>query len=401
MTRSHRTWRFGIACSLALLTLVGCASAPKPTPTISDKPVVLTMLTLPGLSREPIDEAIRLYTKQHPNVTIKVKESSPGGAILSGQFDTATLEGIDIALLPRTTAQNLHAEGVLKDLSSVRIPQLNEAIAGVYDDLSKEEGKRFNLPFDITPSLLMINEEVMKSAGVKVPSVDWTIQEFEQTLLALKDAGKLPVLYLNLFFESVVRAYGGQVYDADTDAWAFDTPEAKQGIEALARLVSDELLQNSGAGGFRVMIGGGPNAPALTALPPGMSLPMPTQKQPYPRGPHGRPVPVSATVATVMASSGNPDVAVDFLKEMISNEAVQTAFGEAGIRPVLASTKALAAWEQRVGDKTVQAIELSLQDGFVQPNLSYSDLLVNLKPFFNGQATLEQLMDSLLASQVQ
>lgn len=417
MKKRHRFWGAGIAASVALMSIVGCTAAAYTPPSPANTPVELTMLIWPGMDRASINEAIRVYTEQHPNVTIRVKEEavrreapmSPNvGVEETGSItlprDTAApptdpLEGVDIALLPQVRVKNL-ASGALKDLSHVALPQLDETIAGLFDDLSKTNGKRLSLPYAITPSLLTVDEDVMKQTGVALPSLDWTVQEFEQTILALSQTGKAPDLNMVLFLEPIVRAYGGRIYDAEKDAWAFDTPEGRAGLEALARMVKTGVFQNT-SGGTRVPMRVGPYqyTPAVYALPLGMVLPMePAANQPYPSGPSGRAVPATALVATVAASTAHPDAAIDFVTKLIGNEAMQTALAGAGIRPVLPSEKAHTTWQQVVGEKVAQATNLSLQGAYAQPDIYYYDLLEKLKPFLHGQTTLEQLMPTLLAA---
>jgi ABC-type glycerol-3-phosphate transport system substrate-binding protein len=315
-----------------------------------------------------------------------------------GEVNAALFEGADMVLVPDSTARQLFQSGQLRDLSAVRLPQLNDGVALLYDDLSKVDGKRVGLPFSVSPSLLTINPDQLAKAGVS-PPVDWTVQEFEQALNALKAAGVNYDLQLSFLWEPMVRAFGGQVYDPAKQAWAFDSPEARQGLAYLGRLTQSQLIKAETEGKAMIIIGKGPQAPALTALPSGAGISLPGMTMmPFPKGPRGRSVPVSAVVGSVLARSAHPEAATDFLRQMISSPAAQAALARGGIRPVTADAAALAAWAEAVGDKTAQATDLSLQGAYVPASADIRPLLTGLVPFWNGQATLDQLLPSLMAT---
>ncbi|HYF91316.1 MAG TPA: extracellular solute-binding protein [Symbiobacteriaceae bacterium] len=392
-----------IALCLSAVLLAGCSAGAKtaetPAPKAPDKPTELTIYAPFGLRREALDDAIEAYTDKHPNTKIRVRELPlQQMQTKDGTFNPATVEGGDIVLVPDAQARNMHTAGLLRDLSSIRAPQLNDLSAPLFDELGILDGKRYGLPYAITPGLIMVNPDVLARAGLKMPSADWTVQDFEQVVTALDAAGVKYNLSLGFLIDPLVRAFGGKMYDPARQAWAFDTPEAKQGLAFVGRLTKEGILPVDDGARVMVMIGGGPDAPALSVLPGNASAMMPgLTLLPLPKGPKGRSVAVSAQVGAVLNASANPEAATDFLKELIANPAMQQALAKGGVRPLIEDARALAAWQEAVGTTTSQAIELSLEGAYVEsvrPN--YREALSGLEPFFTGKSTLDEVVPGLI-----
>ncbi|HYF91315.1 MAG TPA: extracellular solute-binding protein [Symbiobacteriaceae bacterium] len=394
-----------VALCLSAVLLAGCSAGATPAggtqapPPSSDKATALTIYAPTGLRREALDDAIEVYEEKHPNTKIRVRELPPQQMMTKdGGFNPATVEGGDIVLVPDGQAQGMYAAGMLRDLSSIRAPQLNDLTAPLYDELGVKDGKRYGLPYSLTPGLIMANPDALSRAGVKMPTVDWTVQDFEQAVVALHAAGASYFLPLNSLIDPLVRAYGGAMYDADRQAWAFDTPEARQGLSLVGRLTRDGVL-TAGTANTKIIIGNGPGAPALSILPAKAGVMMSGMTMlPFPKGPKGRSTAVSAQVGAVLNTSADPEAAADFLKELISNPAAQQALAKGGVRPVIDDAKAIAAWQESVGSTTAQAIDLSLEGAHVESVIpNYADALTGLEPFFTGRATLDEVVPGLIA----
>jgi len=393
-----------LATVLALLMLLtGCSPsaktpAPQESPAVpADQPVELTLGMAFGFPREALDEAISLYEKKHPNVTVKVKELRNGQFMLQdGTPNMAMYEGIDIAILSETFARGLQRAGQTRDLTSQRLPALNPAIADLYDEVSKIDGQRYGLPIVLAPGNYLVNTNAFKQMGIEPPALDWTLQEFEEKLTQLVAAGGNANQMLSLVWEPFMRAFGGSVYDRNTGSYIADTPETRQALAWLARQVQAGILQANQSTTGTFMIGGPqgmalvPNFGLATFSGPGMDL------QPLPRGPKGRSAPVSATMGLVLNSTANPEVATDFLMAMVANPETQVAMARAGVRPVTDSSDALAAWQEAVGDRVVEATDLSLQGAYAPANISYLPVIDALRPYLEGKASLDEVLPNAI-----
>lgn len=400
-----------MAFVMTLAVLAGCSSSgdtKNSTATKTpDKPVELVVYSTLGLNREALDEVIDAYESAHTNVKVKVKELQGGQFFQQGgTINTAAFEGGDVVFLPNNTALQFHQSGALRDLSAVRLPQLNDLVAGLYDDLSKLDGKRYALPFSITPAMMMINPEALAKAGINSLPADWTVQDFQQTLTALKAAGVTVNIQMNALLDPMVRAYGGELYDAARQIHTLDTAETKAALTYLGGVAQTGMVVYEQAGqAMRIEIGGR-NAAAITAFggnfafgggrgPGGPNI----AYQPYPKGPKGRSVSVSATVGSVLSTATNPEVAIDFLKEMVSSPAAQKALAAGGIRPISNDAKALAAWQESVGDKVAQVTELSLQGAYVASSgAKVNEIITGLNTFWKGTASLDSVLPGVIST---
>lgn len=383
------------AAILALGLLVGCSKT-SPAP---DTPVELTVINLLGFPREPLDEAIDLYEEKHSNVKIKVKELQGFQSFTQdGKPNTAAFEGGDLVIMPWTMSRTFYRHGAFRELSNVRMPTFDPAVAGLIDELTKLDGVRFGFPISLEPATFYLNTAAFETAGLEPPSVDWTTQEFEQTLMQLKAAGSNTDLLLMAIIEPLVRSYGSTLYDAASQQWHFDSPESKQALAWIGQMTKEGLLQHDMNAGPRTIRLGGPDGPALSPtftgsfrIMPGMSL------QPMPKGPAGRFTPMAATLGLVLSSSANPEVATDFLTQMVSGPEQQLALGRAGIRPLISDEKAMAAWREAVGDRTADAVELSWENGFIDSGARRMEFMIEMAPFFAGKAELESTLANVKA----
>lgn len=414
MMRGVRKWALAMALVLALGSLAGCAGTPAEpgasgtTGAASQaEPVELNLVAFPGVSAEALGDVNYEFNRLHPNVRVRIKDSQ-GLQLIGPDGPNATaLDGIDIVLLPNNLLSAAAERGAVRDLSAVKVPQLSDLVAGMYDDLGQVEGKRYGLAVTASAATLLINEQQWTQSGLQLPAPDWTWQEFEQALAAFKAAGINTLVPLQSILDVAVRSYGGLMYDPDTAAWAFDTPEAKQGLSMLESLVSQELVSQQGPGAITFRAGpagggggGGRNAPAIVA-PGGPGGGVFIQSaglipQPFPRGPRGQYAPVTATLAAVTANSTNPELAIEYVKFLLTPEA-QFFIGRSGSRPVIADARAQSAWQEKVGSARATAAETALRGGYVSMAPSFNEVLTGLEPYFSGQAALDATVDSLIA----
>jgi ABC-type glycerol-3-phosphate transport system substrate-binding protein len=382
-----------IAALLAGTT--GCSRPSDGVPKQSNMPSIeLRLMDYTQVDQNAIRSANAAFAKKHPNVKVTMVDSKPLGP--------HALDGADLVLLTSEQFFAIAPQGWLKPLPAATLPSLDPGVLGVYDQLGSVNGTRYGLPFSITPVMLAMNAKALSQASITPPDHDWTWADFEQILTAAKAASQgaattgsaNPTVQIDAapLLDPLLRSYGGQVYDADAKAWRLDTPQAAQGLEEMGRLlrlgaVATTTAQPSSNHLFSLVT---ERTPAL----PGTVL------MPLPRGPQGRPVPVTGALAAVSAASLQADLAAEYVRDLIGAPANQLALAQARIRPVTADQKAMAAWRQAIGTPSADAWDVSLQAACVGyiPG-SAAEVITGLKPYFQGQqslsATLAQLLPTL------
>jgi multiple sugar transport system substrate-binding protein len=149
-------------------------------------------ITLQFYSNEPnLDDKYKEindeYTKRNPNVSIEVMQIPY--ADYNTKVDTAILSGqqVDICFF------NNQSDYVTRASQNEFIP-LNDFIeaegAGTINDLysvdpTYEDGKIYGLPGEIKPQVVWINEDDLKKAGLEVPPLDWTWDDYKKYAKAM------------------------------------------------------------------------------------------------------------------------------------------------------------------------------------------------------------------------
>lgn len=421
-----------LVLGLSFLTLAGCGSSagtpatpPAPQGTSSSAPspskqVELNVLPMDGISVEALGDINREFETKFPGTRVRILDSrgrqffGPGGA------NAQALDGVDVVLTNSALLNQLVNAKLVKDITAVKVPKLDDLVASLYDDFGQIEGKRYGITLSVTPQMLILNPDRLTQAGLKAPSLDWTWQDFEQLLLASKRAGVTNQIFAGAILEPLIRSYGGTLYDPDTKTWGLDQAETKQALAPLASMVSQELVLAQVTGPVRIMVGRGPGGgggapatgsgagqqmeiPAITALGGGGGGAVffgggPTLNQfPYPKGPRGRSAPASATVAAVSANSANSETALEYARFLLTSQA-QALLGKAGLRPVIADAKAMQAWQERVGSDRSAAIDSALQGAYVPQTPSTTGVISGLLPYLQGKAALEPTISNLMST---
>jgi ABC-type glycerol-3-phosphate transport system substrate-binding protein len=383
-----------LALSLTLLVLMGCSGPKNTGDSASQATGEVKILAVPSI-RAPLDAAIEEYTTRHPNVKVKVQELGWNNLLgADGKLNTAALSGADAAVIPSDIAQMIVKENVFRELSSIKLTPRDPAIASLYDTLGKDEGRRYFLPIEIEPLMVLANKQKVEGAGTTLP-VDWTTADFHQTLRSLKASGNLPDLYAFMLIDPVLRSFGGGFYDYTTQTWTFDSPANRDGLAYLAGLVQEGLMIGGLPEPGRITTTG-TSAPAIVLMS-GRSFMGPQMVEfPFPKGSKGRSVPATASVGVVLKTATSPEGATAFLQDLVSNESTQEAMARAGVRPVMSSSKANAVWRQAVGDRVAQVVELSLEGAYATNGVSTSTRIYGgVQPFLEGTATLDQVLPNL------
>lgn len=397
---THRL-RTGMTLLLAFLLLIGCSSSkPEGVPRnkLPDNRSELVIMTSIILNREALDSVIDLYEEKHPTIKVRVKDMNVDIMNADGSINQAVIEGVDLLVTSSSHAKRLHGKGIGRDLANLRLPTLDPLVAGLADEISFVDGARIGVPLQIHPNSLMLNTPIFKKANVDLPPVDWTIQEFEQTVMQLRSAGVKHDLHISLVLAPIIGAFGGQIIDPATKEVLIDRPESVAALTWLGHAIQNHLITYSLSTEPLSFTVGGEEGPPIsgrvgvnTALPPDVIL------QSMPRGPAGRRTTITGTVGFVFTTSPNPEMAIDFLREMIADPEAQRAMARAGVRPLLNDSQAISLWRERVGDRHADVIDLGLGSG-ITVWTGWGKWTDGLQAFFEGRASLEQILPAVKQS---
>jgi ABC-type glycerol-3-phosphate transport system substrate-binding protein len=210
-----------VAILMAMLMLVGVAACGGSTPTTTNGPVTVTVMTWENTTTNAaIDAALQTFMRQNPNIKV-TRIPSPNtdyGTKLSSMAIAHQLP--DIFWAGNDTEQEMGAVGQLFDWSSYASQSGNSIDMSKFAPASLDNWKSgsqlFGLPTLMNTYGVWYNEDLFTKAGLALPKPGWTYDEM------LKDAQALTQKNGN----SVTR-YG--LWNAPMDPFAVGTCAVSDG----------------------------------------------------------------------------------------------------------------------------------------------------------------------------
>ncbi len=119
--------------------------------------------------------------------------------------------------------------------------------AGLLDNM--QGGKYYGLPWGTAPIFMFVNVKMFKDAGIPIPSVDWTYDDFVKIARQLSKGEGADRQYgyalnptdLGYFFP-FIWAHGGDLFDKNRKKFTLDQPQSIQGIQAIVDLIKDGTI---------------------------------------------------------------------------------------------------------------------------------------------------------------
>jgi multiple sugar transport system substrate-binding protein len=271
MNPSRRTFLKSTATALAGAALTGCG---RPT---YDEPGKITLTFL----NYATPEFLRLYSQliagfeaAHPNIRIR-QITSLGDAGYDTKLLTMIAGGIppDVFHVTQANFPFYATKDVCMPIDQLMKDERGEFTeADLYGrvlDGMRFKGQLFGLPSDMSPIVMLYNQDMFDAAGVSYPSEDWDWPRFLAACKALTrdtDGNGEPDVYALMNFtganaEQARPAYnrwpawvwmnGGSIFSPDMTRCLMDTPESIGGMQFFADLslkhrVSPNPGENSG-----------------------------------------------------------------------------------------------------------------------------------------------------------
>ncbi len=205
----------GSIAAVAALALAGCSGTPDSAEGADpDAPITLT---LSGWSIDTTPEFQTLadaFTKEHPNVTIELKEYDAAEYNTLVTADLAAGSGPDIITQKEVKYVTTFQEGgQLLDVSDVKLP---DGISGA--ESYEVDGAAYAVPYRQDSWVLFYDKDLFDAAGVEHPDGSWTWDDYADAAEALT-ADPVKGAYLHRW-QSTVQGFanaqtGTSVLDGD------------------------------------------------------------------------------------------------------------------------------------------------------------------------------------------
>jgi multiple sugar transport system substrate-binding protein len=234
------------ALVMVAVLLAGCSGGGETSG--SDGPVTITYGIWAGTQTPAMQEIAAAFTKENPNITVKIQERPYPEFWSTLQTGAAGGTAPDAFWMLAQQIRPYAAGGQLLDISDavkdqkVDVGNYPSAVLDLYD---QGDGKLYGLPKDVDTNAVWFNKAMFDKAGVAYPKADWTWADFRETAKKLTDpvAGTwgvaAPLDYQGGYYNSIFQA-GGKVISDDGKTSVIDSPEAQAGIKFWTDLQADK-----------------------------------------------------------------------------------------------------------------------------------------------------------------
>ncbi|MCI8443212.1 MAG: sugar ABC transporter substrate-binding protein [Lawsonibacter sp.] len=235
----------GQSASSAPASSAAASSAVSSAPAESGENISLRFMWWGGETRHKATvEALDLYTEQNPGVRIEYEYGGWDGYFDKLLTQLAGNNAPDIVQLSYTNASEYVVRDQLAPLDSyiesglLRTDKLNQTLLDTY----KIDGSYYAVPSGVNVQLLYYNQTMFDEFGISYPTSGMTFDEYYAKAKELNDAARAAgrediwgmsayTNALDVNFQRVLIDFGGQLWNDDLTAAAFNSPEGIQAIE--------------------------------------------------------------------------------------------------------------------------------------------------------------------------
>lgn len=208
-------------------------AAPKSQAAPAGGPIAMSIVTYASPQREWQRYWAQQWATKYPDVTLKIEEMVYADAPKKqlAELATDTLQDVlysGIKWFPYSAAKG--AFRALDDYTKANNPGLDDFLGAAISG-STFDGKLYALPYLVHPgnnALVVFNKDLLDKKSVKVPTDDWTVQDYLDLATTLTDkANKIfgmsyfPSTYYD--FCSLARSWAGDDMSADGKKFTFAT----------------------------------------------------------------------------------------------------------------------------------------------------------------------------------
>jgi hypothetical protein len=177
----HKKWLIAPAVVAVAALLSACSGGSTPS---SNEKVTITYGVWAGTQTPAMKEIAAAFTKENPNITVKVEERPWPEYWSTLQTGAAGGTAPDAFWMLAQQIRPYAAGDQLLDISDeiksekVDLSKYPKAVLDLYD---QGDGKIYGLPKDVDTNAVWFNKAIFDKAGVAYPSDDWTWDDFRGT----------------------------------------------------------------------------------------------------------------------------------------------------------------------------------------------------------------------------
>ncbi len=260
------------------LAIAACAPAAEPTATTTtegaapvDPAATALVFSMWGdlFSVENMRKVLDTYQENTPGIAIEIEHYAFGDYNQKIPLELAAGAGPDVLSTVDLIAPQLIKAGTALDLTpyfDTYQTEVGKDIGEIYFpaalDIFSREDKLYSVPYYVDPSFMWINKTLFETAGLELPTVDWTWAEFHEMAkqLTLDDAGnnatsadfnpdavtQWGMATHTAYWDSWLKSNGSSPWTADDTASNLLDPKSVEALTLIGQLSWDRLTLSAG-----------------------------------------------------------------------------------------------------------------------------------------------------------
>ena len=187
---------------LSLLILVSILCMGAALPVSAQEPVTITFYSWEASLKDQNDAVVAAFEAKFPNIKVEVVYPVEND-------NTEYTKRIDMLLLAQEPIDCMIESSVAKMVGKVDrglyqpLDSFLDAEGIVYDEVysvdSSIGGNHYALPIDVTPWFVMINKDMLDAAGLPVPPLDWTWDDYREYARKMTQGEGMDKIYGSYF----------------------------------------------------------------------------------------------------------------------------------------------------------------------------------------------------------
>ena len=194
-----------------------------------------------GESYQVIDQAIQKFEKKYPNVHIEYKSGimkDDYSSWLANEITKGTTP--DLFMVLSSDFNTLSSIGILKDLNRlIKEDQIDTSMFYQSALLAGNNSSQYALPYEINPTIMCINHDLLTKENIEIPSSDWTIDDFYKICTQVtKDTNHDKSIdqygCYGFDWKDAIDCYGLNIFEEDS--CHLDKKEVKEALSYLTKI---------------------------------------------------------------------------------------------------------------------------------------------------------------------